>query len=388
MCKGEGLLLLRKICIALTAAALCLLPCGCADSGRDAQESIAGAAVNTEVSAASDVYVDGLSDNARACIVYCADNSQVLYGHDIHERRAIASITKIMTALICLEYAAANDKAVCITPDMYAEGSSMYLHEGDVIKLSELVKGMLAVSGNDAANAAAVAVAGSAEKFAQLMNEKARQLGMKNSHFVTPSGLDSKEHYSSAYDMALLCSYAMENERFRSFVSQKSLSAEYISPQGKVQTLSNHNKLLSLCEGCVGIKTGFTKKAGRTLTSCAEREGVRLITVTLDDGDDWNDHCRLYDKCFSLVEKVMLCTRGRSISVPLVGGEKESILLVPERDLYAVIRKDEKEKPEEVLYAPGFIYHPAVSGRKYGKIQFTLGNRVIAQCSLVPEEDR
>ncbi len=380
-------MLLRKIYVILTAFALCLLPCGCAGNGIDTQEGGTNA-VNTEVSADPDVSVSGLTDNARASIVFCADNAQVLYGHDINAKRPIASITKIMTAMISLEYAAANDKAVKITADMYAEGSSMYLKEGDVLRLSELVKGMLAVSGNDAANAAAVAVAGSTEKFAQLMNEKAEQLGMKNSHFVTPSGLDSDEHYSTAYDMALLCSYAMENERFRSFVSQKSLNAEYISPEGKVQTLCNHNKLLSMCGGCIGIKTGFTKKAGRTLTSCAEREGIRLITVTLDDPDDWKDHCRLYDKCFSLVEKVQLCTRGRSISVPLAGGEKDSVFLVPEKDLYAVIRKDEKEKPREVLYAPGFIYYPAVRGRKYGKIQFTLRNRVIAQCSLVPGEER
>lgn len=376
---------LRRLLCFLSAAFAVFAFCGCSKEN------------------STDVYVDNtgsnswacenvqtpnskITDSAQACIVYCADNCRVLYGHDIHEKRPIASITKIMTAIICLEYAAANDKAVRITEQMYAEGSSMYLKAGEIIRLSELVKGMLAVSGNDAANAAAIAVAGSKEAFAELMNQKAADLGMKNTHFVTPSGLDDSQHYSSAYDMALLCSYAMEKESFCSIVSEQNLIAEYIYPEGKTQHLHNHNRLLSVCPGCIGIKTGFTKKAGRTLTSCAERDGIRLVAVTLDDGNDWQDHCSLYDNCFKLVKKVMLCSTDEKITVPLVGGTEKMIKLVPERELYAVVETNEKEQPDKVISAPGFIYAPAVKGRRYGKIEFRQNGRIIASCRLVSEK--
>lgn len=334
------------------------------------------------VKAAEDVSVEGISDNAAAAVVYCADSGEVLYGHNVNDKRAIASITKIMTAVVALEYASSLDKEVKITPEMYAEGSSMYLKEGEIIKLSELVKGMMAVSGNDAANAVALTVGGSDEKFADMMNQKAKQIGMKNTYFVTPSGLDSEKHYSSAYDMALLCAYAMENDSFRDIVSQKHVEVSYVDPESKTQTLTNHNKLLSLCEGCIGIKTGFTKKAGRTLCSCAERDGVRLIVVTLNDGDDWNDHCNLYDKCFSLVQCVKLADKNKIIELPLVGGDSDSVSLVPEREVCAVLKNEEADKVSEKIYAPRFVYASAEKGEFIGRIEYYIGDRMITNVRL------
>ncbi len=382
ICKGAGVLLIRKWIALLLMMTFFLFEAGCAEDA-DVYEDNTAADVFADTTMAADFHPDGIKDHSASAVVYCADNGEVLYGHHIHDRKAIASITKIMTAIIALEYAAANDKAVTVTSEMYAEGSSMYLKEGEIIRLSQLVRGMMAVSGNDAANAAAIAVAGSAEKFAGLMNEKAYQLGMKNTQFVTPSGLDSEGHYSTAYDMALLCAYAMENDTFADIVSQQTVSVEYISPEGKVQTFRNHNKLLSICEGCIGIKTGFTKKAGRTLTSCCERDGIRLVVVTLNDGDDWNDHCGLYDYCFSLVERRRLCDTSRTVTVPLVGGTNDSVELVPEKELDITIRKDEANQPQEVIEAPHFIYAPAVRGRIYGRIRYLMGEKEIASCRLV-----
>ena len=384
----------RLFCAALAAALLALM-CGCGETDGDdlSEQTLSQFSITSEAQeqcVAEDILPDGIQDSARAAIVWCADNSRILYGHNIHEKRPIASITKIMTALICLEYAAADNKAVRITPEMYAEGSSMYLKAGEIISLRELVKGMMAVSGNDAANAAASAVAGSNEKFAALMNRRAKQLGMNNTHFTTPSGLDMGEHYSTAYDMALLCAYAMENETFRSIVGKRNITAEFISPEGKTQQLCNHNKLLSICSGCIGIKTGFTKKAGRTLTSCAEREGIRLIIVTLCDGNDWDDHCSLYDSCFSRLEKIRLCGRETKISIPLAGGKEneKQIVRVPERELFVVAEKNSRnktKKPEQVIYAPAFIYSPAVRGRKYGRIEYLINGKTAASCALVPQ---
>ena len=272
-------------------------------SGCDAPENLSADASYEVIGGfpPQDVSCPGMYDSAGAAILYCPENQSILYGHDIHSERAIASITKIMTAVVALEFASVNDVEVTITPQMYAEGSSMYLKEGEVLKLSELVRGMMAVSGNDAANAVAFAVAGSNEDFADLMNEKAAQIGMEHTHFVTPSGLDSEKHYSTAYDMALLCAYAMDDPQFAGIVSERNVSVSYVLPEGKTAEMTNHNRLLSICEGCRGIKTGYTSKAGRTLTSCAERNGKRLIAVTLNDRNDWDDHCRLYDQGFAML---------------------------------------------------------------------------------------
>ena len=329
-----------------------------------------------------DVGTSEVSDSAAACVLYCPESGEILYGHDINQRRPIASITKIMTALIALEEAGKCDKQVRITPQMYAEGSSMYLHEGEVLLLSEIVKGMLAVSGNDAANAAAYAVAGSKEKFAELMNQRAQKLGMKNSHFVTPSGLDSKEHYSSAYDMALLCAEAMNNSRFLEIVSRRTIEASYISPSGKVQELTNHNRLLSMCEGCVGIKTGYTLLAGRTLTSCAERDGIRLIAVTLDDRNDWEDHIALYDYGFSELERVKPCTYGTGISIPVAGTDGESAYVVPEKEISFVIRKKDSERVRKSVCIPPFIFPPIKTGEIIGRADYYLDDRRIASVRL------
>ncbi|MGN0537113.1 MAG: D-alanyl-D-alanine carboxypeptidase family protein [Acutalibacteraceae bacterium] len=323
------------------------------------------------------------SVSAASAVLYCADSGEVLYQKDMHTQRPIASITKIMTAILGLEYARGNDCAVTVTRDMYAEGSSMYLKEGEVITITELVKGMMMVSGNDAANAIALTVGGSMEGFADLMNEKAAALGMKDTHFVTPSGLDDEEHYSSAYDMALLCAYAMDNEDFAAIVSQKSINVSFIEPEGKTTVCNNHNRLLSLYEDCIGIKTGFTKTAGRTLTSCAERDGVRLIAVTLNDGNDWEDHCNLFDYGFSAVEKRQLITTDYSFEIPLVGGERDTVTVSPNCDLTAVL--SENQSVQRKVYLPYFVYAPVRKGQKIGSVVFESEGKIIAQCNLIAD---
>ncbi len=317
--------------------------------------------------------------SALSAVLYCADSGEVLYEKAAYEKRPIASITKIMTAVLALE---AEDREVTFTYDMIAEGSSMYLKVGEVIRLSELVKGMMMVSGNDAANAIAVSVAGSKEKFADRMNEKARQLGMRDTHFVTPSGLDDEQHYSTAYDMALLCSYAMKNRQFRAIVSQKSMSVSFVQPENKKQVYVNHNKLLSLYEGCIGIKTGFTRKAGRTLTSCAERNGVRLIAVTLNDGDDWNDHMALYDSGFAMVEKVTLW--NEEAYIPVVGSRKQQIRVMPQESCSAVLKKGSRVVRHLVM--PHFVYAPVQKDSVVGKVQFFLDGKMITESTLTAAE--
>lgn len=318
-----------------------------------------------KVSAAAERQAPTLS--AESAIVMCADNGAVLFEKNADRQMAIASITKIMTALIALEYVQVNDRAVCFTEQMTAEGSSMYLKPGDTLRLSELVKGLMAVSGNDAANALAVGIAGSKENFAMMMNQKAALLGMTHTHFVTPSGLDDDNHYSTARDMALLCCYAMDQPQFARIVSQQSLTVSFVSPEGKQQYCKNHNRLLSLYPGCIGIKTGFTKKAGRTLTSCAEKNGVRLIAVTLNAPDDWNDHAALFDFGFSGTEQITPVHAADRFQLPVAGGECDTVTVKPsqERSLTRII--NDPDSPETVLYLPRFIYAPVPAGTVVGE---------------------
>lgn len=336
---------------------------------------------------ASKTNSDKPSVSALSAILYASDSGTVVYEKDSHTRRPIASITKIMTALLAFEFAQSKDIEVKFTSAMQAEGSSMYLKNGEIIRLSELAKGMMMVSGNDAANAIAITLAGSTEDFAELMNQKAESIGMKDTHFVTPSGLDDEEHYSSAYDMAILTDYAMENEMFRETVSQKSITVKYVFPENKTQVCNNHNRLLSLYEGCIGVKTGFTKTAGRTLSSCAERNGVRLICITLNDGDDWNDHQKLYDYGFSKMKTETLCYAKDGIKANIVGGESDEMLLYPSRDISVSVLNGEQGKIESEIILPRFLYAPVRKGKAAGKIIFRINGKLIGCADLVAKEE-
>ena len=238
------------------------------------------------------VVAEAVEVSATACVLMDADSGRVLYEKNGRQRMLIASTTKLMTALVALEQGTLTD-VVTVTASHMAEGSSMYLRAGEKLTLEELLYGLLLCSGNDAA-LALTECAGGVEPFVALMNEKAAALGMKNTHFANPNGLDDEEHYSTAYDMALLACAAANEPTLRRIASTRTAAIGG-------RTLTNHNKLLSRMDGCIGLKTGYTKAAGRTLVSCAEREGHRLVAVTLRDGNDWNDHEMLYDRGFALV---------------------------------------------------------------------------------------
>lgn len=234
---------------------------------------------------------EALEVSATAAVLMDADMGQVLYEKNGDRQMLIASTTKIMTALVVLEHAAPDD-VITVTPDHMAEGSSMYLRAGETVRVEELLYGLLLCSGNDAA-LALTECAGGLTPFVALMNEKAAALGMAHTSFANPNGLDADGHYSTARDMAVLAAAAVENPTFRRICSSRSVTIGQ-------RTMENHNRLLRQVEGCVGLKTGYTRAAGRTLVSCTEREGCRLVAVTLQDGNDWADHAALYDYGFRL----------------------------------------------------------------------------------------
>lgn len=328
---------------------------------------------------------ESLSLSAEAAVLYCVNTGQTLYSHNGEQQMAMASTTKIMTALLTLEEASHDDKVVTITEEMIAvEGSSMGLKAGDQLTLSALAAGMLTVSGNDAANAAAIAIDGTAEQFAHRMNERAVRLGMAHTHFVTPSGLDDAAHYSTASDMAKLGAAAIQTESFRALCSQTAVQVPFVSPQ-KTMTLSNHNRLLRLYEGCIGVKTGFTKKAGRCLVSAAERNGVLLVAVTLNAPDDWNDHIALLDYGFSKIQPMELPTLPEQFSVPVVGGTAEQVSVVV-GSLTEHPLVEAGQQPEVHVQLPRFLYAPVQQGAVVGKVHYTVDGSTVAEVPLLAEK--
>ena len=326
--------------------------------------------------------------SAQSAVVLTADTGTVLFEKDGHTPRPVASTTKIMTALLALEAAQEQgDPLVDITQEMVAvEGSSMGLQAGDSISLTGLAAGMLLASGNDAANAAALYLDGSLESFAARMNQRAAALGMEDTHFVTPSGLDGEDaqglgHLSTAYDMALLARAALEDQAFRQLCSSPSLAVEFAEPVKRV-TYTNHNKLLAQYQGCVGVKTGFTKEAGRCLVSAAERDGALLIAVTLNAPNDWQDHTALLDYGFTQVEPYPLAGGDVRLTVPVVGSPVEVVSLRGSNGGEVTLPLGQGAQVERVVHAPKFLYAPVEAGEQVGEICWYLEGQLLGSAPL------
>ncbi|MCC3373469.1 D-alanyl-D-alanine carboxypeptidase [Cohnella sp. REN36] len=232
--------------------------------------------------------------HAKATAVIDVTSGRILFSDHGDDRMLIASLTKIMTAIVAIEHGKLKDVVKISSRAAGVEGSSIYLKAGEKMTLQDLLYGLMLRSGNDAATAIAEHVGGSVDGFAYLMNRKAEEIGLTNSHFVNPSGLDHKDHYSSANDLAKLTAYAMHNDTFREIVKTKEKKAD-----GRDYEWLNKNKMLRFYEGADGVKTGYTKQALRCLVSSATRYGQQIVVVTLNDGDDWADHQRLLDYGFA-----------------------------------------------------------------------------------------
>ncbi len=313
--------------------------------------------------------------SAQHAYVLDALSGRVLYEKAPNERSLIASTTKIMTALIVCEQCNVLDRMRIPKEAVGIEGSSMYLQEGEVLTLQELLYGLMLSSGNDAAVALAIYCGGTVEGFAELMNDKARNLGLKNTHFENPNGLDAPGHYSPARDLAVLAAYAMENPIFRKTVSTKQLH------MGQ-RYLTNHNKLLWRVAGADGVKTGYTKAAGRILVSSATRNDRRLIAVTIDDPEDWDDHTALLESGFSRYRVQRIVNEGQLVdTLEVAGGEGTRVnVLAAENFDYALT---EWERPQLMLPGAGFVYAPAVEGAEAGIAYVLLEGRAIGKVPVV-----
>lgn len=252
--------------------------------------------------------VKGLQNSATSAILMDTDNNRIIYSKNIHEIRSVASISKIMTAVLAIESSKLDDEVKVTSVVKKAYGSAIYIKIGEKLKLRDLVYGLMLRSGNDAAVVIADYVGGNVDNFVAMMNHKAKEIGMKNSKFNNPSGLDEElANYSTAYDIAILTSYAMKLNDYKEIVKTKKYK---VSTNKNSYIWKNKNKLLNLYKYTTGGKTGYTKKAKRTLVTTASKNKVNLVAVTLNDGNDFLDHIDMFNYGFENYKKYNILKKG------------------------------------------------------------------------------
>lgn len=307
------------------------------------------------------------SVSAKSAILLDACTGRVLWEQNAGARSLIASTTKIMTGLLVAEECNLDDRVEIPRQAVGTEGSSLYLKEGEVLSVRALLYGLMLQSGNDAAVALALYCGGSMEGFVDRMNEKAEDLGMKDTHYANPHGLDDTENYSTARDLARLAAYAMDNPVFHQVVSTKTAVLEN-------RNLTNHNKLLWRYEGAVGVKTGYTKSAGRILVSCAERDGRRLVAVTISDPNDWADHQALLDYGFEHYTLRPLLSAGEILAeVPVISGGEELAQAVTGAAISYPLAEGERVTYEFDL--PVFVFAPVLAGDQAGVLHLKIDGK-------------
>ena len=309
------------------------------------------------------------SVSAQSAILIDANSQTVLYQKNADEILPMASTTKIMTALVALTEMPLDSVITVDARAVGVEGSSIYLTAGETLTLEQLLYALLLESANDAATAIAIGVAGSVEQFAEKMNLCAEELGLENTSFQNPHGLDAEGHHTTARELAAITAAALEIPAFATMVSTRKTTIPHDGTEG-VRLLLNHNRLLREYDGAIGVKTGFTKRSGRCLVSCAERNGARLVSVTLNAPDDWKDHTSLLDYGFSQMESIELCD-AHEICVPVsvVGGTDNAVFVSNPASLAVAIPKDHS-KIVKTVELPRFLYASVEAGERVGRVLY------------------
>ena len=315
-----------------------------------------------------------------AAIVMDVRTGQVLYAREIHRRWAPASTTKILTAMLAIERLS-PDLTITIGPRAAAQrsGSSIGLEAGERWRVEDLLLAMMVRSANDAAVAVAEAVGGSVERFAAIMNVRARQLGAQRSHFVTPHGLDAPDHYSTAYDLALIARHALQNPRLASLVRRQTWT---LARDGREsQTFTNTNRLLNRYAGADGVKTGWTSASGESLVASATRDHWQLIAVVLDSRDLYRDVEQLLDYGFYGFLPLRVAERGETVATVRVGSRRTPLPAVVPADVNAVVRKG--VEVTSVVRVRQDLRPPIRAGAPVGIVEFRTGEHVVARSVLV-----
>ena len=328
------------------------------------------------------VNVSALADSAKAAIIINADTLEVIYSHNQETKLPMASTTKIMTALLLCEHGD-FEREITVTAEMLrVEGSSMGLLAGDKVTLHDLLYGLLLASGNDAANVVAFTLGKTINGFVKMMNQRAKELGLENTNFVTPSGLDAEGHYTTAYDLARLAATAIKNEAFAAAAASKTATLNYGNPPYR-RTLTNHNKLLNSFDGAIGVKTGFTKKSGRCLVSAAKRDGKTVIAVTLNDPNDWQSHKQMLEYGFSVLKENIFGV-DESYIVPVISGTSD--ILKVNIEPFSVYSLDDKGYEVEINL-PDFVYAPIKKNQKIGSVIYKKNGQIIGKADICAKTD-
>lgn len=352
-------------------------------------ERIGAEATDSMLTSESKIFISGKnyslpdpSVSAKSAVLIEAESGEIIFSKNADERMPMASTTKIMTALVAIENADIT-KSVSVSPAAVGvEGSSVYLYANERMTLEDLLYAMMLESANDAATAIAIEVGGSVDGFAEMMNAKAGEMGLSDTHFENPHGLDGDRHYTTAYELALIAREALSNEKFREICSTYKKTIPLNETEG-VRLLINHNKLLRSYDGAIGVKTGFTKKSGRCLVSAAERDGLGFIAVTLGAPDDWRDHSAMLDYGFSLYEARALCDIGSfSYIMPISGGDTDHIILENAQKITVILPRDTGDI-ECVVELPRFCLAPTKAGEEIGKLVYYLDGERIAESAII-----
>ena len=330
---------------------------------------------------------DGLGLSANSAISIEHYTGTVLYSKNADVKMQPASTTKIMTAAVVLKNEKNLDRKIKVSyTAAYAEGSSMYLCENEEITIKDLLYGLMLVSGNDAATTLAENVMGGKQQFVDEMNNIAKDLGLSSTQFKNPSGLPEDGHYTTAKELALITSYAYTLPMFSEITGTREYRTQATNTSA-VRLLKNHNKLLRLYEYCDGGKTGFTKTAGRCLVTSGGIDKTRIINVTLNAGDDWNDHIKLFDSCLPRIEmKEVECKNGIFAELPVTNGTKSITSVTNENPLSAVYI-DGKQIPYDIeIHANKFMYAPVNTGDILGMIELKQNNKTVSYSNLISRE--
>lgn len=329
-----------------------------------------------------DDYQQGITVTAKAAVLMDTTTGTILYGKNEHQRRDPASTTKVMTAILALELGKPDDIVTVSSRAAWTHGSSLDLRPGDRLALSELIKGMMLVSGNDGSVAIAEHIAGSTSRFAEMMTLRARQIGAYNTSFRNPHGLTAVNHYSTAYDLAMMTRHAMTYPEFLAITSTASDTMRY--EDGRVQPIHNTNKLLWSLPGADGVKTGTTTAAGQCLIASATRDSWQLIAVVLASGSRWSDAQRLLEYGFSSFVRKLLASRGDVVAeVAVESGSSQSVAAVAEDDLLVTVRREHEGLVQLVVDLPDAIRAPVRMGSKIGELVAQIDGVDIGSANLV-----
>lgn len=333
----------------------------------------------------SSVIDENITISAERAILMDKETGIVLFSKNDNEECGMASTTKIMTAIIIIENMRLDENITVTKDSVGIEGSSIYLSEGEIFTVESLLYGLLLESGNDVASALSIGMCNSVEKFVKLMNNKAKDLGMKNTNYKNPHGLSDNKHYTTARDLGILSSYALNNDIFRKIISTKEKNIKPIN-NDKTRFLRNHNKLLWNYEGITGIKTGYTKADGRCLVSSAIKDDIELICITLNSPDNWNDHKILLNKGFEIIKKRILAQKNEYASeISIVGGTKNYACA---SNLYDVVLPIPEKYPLELkIVAPPFVYAPVKSGDILAEVRVYYLDELIYSFPLCSKEN-